>query len=187
MLPAVSAARTAWSYAARTYASIGEGWAKTGYQEPSLADVPRLVCATLLFLRAAHEAHVKEKGLDIRALEPKDMVAFVQFAKNAIIHGPERISLVAGPLPPGITPPAGVKLAFAIRGFEIDFEGPDAYRSGDREAAERYATRRASRGVVGGLLAEVWDAVLETAEMLDVPDAERRGFEATGIPTILPP
>jgi len=172
--------RIAWNYAAQTYLSISKG-------EASIPELPRIMCATLLFLRASHEAYAEEKLGGDRSKIGKpghdDMVAFVRYAKNAIIHGPERISMIAGE---PVTPPEGVRLAFRIKGFEIDFDGPDSYEAkpAEKAAAKRYATRRDSRGVVGGLLAEVWDAVRDTGDMIDVPPAELERFEKSGVPFI---
>lgn len=179
------ASHIAWSYAANTFLAIQDGWLRTNYAEPPLADVPRIMCGTLLFLRASHEAYADEQGIRERDLEPKDMVAFVYFAKNAIIHEGERISLVAGA---PRAPPDGVRLAFDVGGFDIDFDGPSAKRAlrddNARGAAQAYATRRERRGVQGGLLAEIRDAIQDTADMIGVPTAMRARFDASGVPVV---
>lgn len=96
--------------------------------------------------------------------------------------------MVTGPIRGPVTPPPGEPLAVEIQGFEIDFDSPEAAEATRSEtiraAAKRYAHRRAERGVQGGLLAEIWDAVHDTAEMINVAEKERARFASAGIPIV---
>lgn len=185
----MSAARIAWSWAARTFAEIGEGWAKTGCKTPTVSELPRIMAATLLFLRASHEAFSKETGKSLDQIGHEEMMAFVYFAKNSIIHHGERLPMVTGPAPPGVKTGPGLPLAFTIKGFELEFEGPDAKLAMRddkmRAMAKAYATRHDSRGVVGGLLAEIRDAIVDTGQLIGVQDAELERFRNTPSPVFL--
>lgn len=176
----MTASSIAWSYAATTYLSLLN-------EKAPITAVPRLVCSTLLFLRASHEAHAEEADIsksDLGKPDHVEMVEFVRYAKNAIIHGPERISLVAGE---AIAPPEGIRLAFRVQDYQLEFEGPDAYEVPEDQlaAAKEYANRNSSRGVAGGLLAVVRDAIIDTADLISIPADQRERFERAPFPVIL--